>query len=197
MDAGVKILGLAGQQGAGKDYICDKIQRHMTPNGFRRMESPHVVLRMAFADILRGEIEDILQMDERHTVWEKPYPAEVRWLLQQWGTELRRSQDLDYWVKKALDKMNTYPQPPNLWVITDVRFPNEQKLIEDAGGIVANVIASDENRADRLGISQHELTLRSQHASEQVLMTEHYVTNNDVPFYSTGIKNYLPEFYLP
>lgn len=196
MDA--KIIGLAGQQGAGKDYICDQLMtRMMTGNeGARRMVPPTVVYRMAFADILRWEVEDILQMREYHTVWEKPYPAEVRWLLQQWGTELRRNQDPDYWVNKGIDYIRKQTHQPNLWVITDVRFSNEVDLIENAGGIVANVIASDENRAKRLDISRLELAQRSQHASEQVLVTEHYITNNGTPHYSPGIKAYLPEFRL-
>lgn len=64
-----------------------------------------------------------------------------RQILQWFGTEYRRAQDPDYWVKKtaewlaAVPKLFAYPEmAPQLFVNTTVRFPNERQWIHDMGG---------------------------------------------------------------
>lgn len=48
-----------------------------------------------------------------------------RTLLQFWGTEYRRAQDDDYWVKKAFSQCKN----KEIYVLSDVRFPNEYKAL--------------------------------------------------------------------
>ena len=74
-----------------------------------------------------------------------------RQLLQAWGTEYRRRQDPDYWVKRLEKKLRGLERV----VIDDVRFPNEVEMIQRLGGKVI--------RIDRPG------TVESTHASENVL----------------------------
>lgn len=62
-------------------------------------------------------------------------------LLQWWGTEYRRKQDSDYWVKKCMSKIDT--EMPHIAVITDVRFTNEAEAVRKAGGY--NVRVSRKN----------------------------------------------------
>lgn len=57
-------------------------------------------------------------------------------LLQWWGTEYRRAQDPDYWVKKMFA---TVPKETDLVLITDVRFPNEAQGITQRGGYTIKV----------------------------------------------------------
>jgi hypothetical protein len=64
-------------------------------------------------------------------------------VLQHWGTEYRRAQDPDYWVKKTalwvkafLDVTAEDDDRPAGLVNTSVRFPNEQALIHELGGTV-------------------------------------------------------------
>jgi len=52
-------------------------------------------------------------------------------LLQWWGTEYRRAQDPDYWVKKT---MSSIPVNLDIAMITDVRFPNEVEAVKQRGG---------------------------------------------------------------
>lgn len=66
-----------------------------------------------------------------------PY-GKYRSLLQWWGTEYRRSQDPDYWVKR-LAKTIAGEQPRHA-VISDVRFPNEFNWIKSQGGVVVKVV---------------------------------------------------------
>lgn len=66
-----------------------------------------------------------------------------RTLLQWWGTELRRQQDTNYWVKKLAAVIEA--ERPRIALISDMRFPNEVSWIK-----------SDRNsgfvcRVDRIG----------------------------------------------
>ena len=74
-------------------------------------------------------------------------------LLQWWGTDFRRKQDENYWVKKVRDKIQSmvfsYRETPVGFikykykcpdiVIPDTRFKNECKMIKDFGGEVWKV----------------------------------------------------------
>lgn len=68
-------------------------------------------------------------------------PLSPRWVMQTWGTEYRRAQDKNYWVKKAArwlrGRRQAYPFPeqaPQYFVNTSARFPNEAQWIYDMGG---------------------------------------------------------------
>ena len=76
-----------------------------------------------------------------------------RQILQLWGTEYRRRQDPDYWVKRLEEKLQGLKKV----VIDDVRFPNEVEMIHRLGGRVI--------RIDRPGPDE------STHASEIILDT--------------------------
>lgn len=70
-------------------------------------------------------------------------PRTPRQILQLWGTEYRRMQDPDYWIKKANDYVTLawargIPFPS--LVNTSVRFPNEVGFIRSRGGQVWNVV---------------------------------------------------------
>lgn len=58
-----------------------------------------------------------------------------RSLMQWWGTEYRRAQDDNYWVKKTLDLCSGN----EVYIISDLRFKNEAKGIRDAGGYLIRV----------------------------------------------------------
>lgn len=60
----------------------------------------------------------------------------TRTIMQLWGTEYRRSQDDNYWVKKAMAKITN---PKQLYVIDDVRFPNETTAILSVHGNLIRV----------------------------------------------------------
>lgn len=139
----VKLIGLGGLPGAGKStaakYLRDK-------HGFE--------IR-SFATPLRQEVQDAIQNynlvlgrpdlpqevrdalcaiapNRASEVWHKPTPPDIRRLLQVWGTEYRRAQDPNYWVKR----MRLYPGDI---VIDDTRFDNEVGLITLLGGEIWNI----------------------------------------------------------
>lgn len=58
-------------------------------------------------------------------------------LLQWWGTNFRRKQDPDYWVKRTI---NSYAKSGFLFTaICDVRFPNEVEAIRMLNGLMVRV----------------------------------------------------------
>jgi hypothetical protein len=63
-----------------------------------------------------------------------PY-GKQRALLQWWGSEYRRAQDPDYWVRKLEDTLISERAGVDVAVITDMRFPNEFELVQYLGGI--------------------------------------------------------------
>lgn len=150
------IIGFCGAAGSGKDeaarVLCEEF-------GYTKR---------SFADTLRREIADLLR--DRPTTgfpgyvldaigacltlretdpWLKPTPPAMRALLQRYGTDFRRTQDIDYWVNAELQ---TLPMCGR-FVYTDVRFPNEVRLVRSLGGSMF--------RVDRPGYGP------TPHASEQ------------------------------
>lgn len=139
-----RIIGLAGQAGAGKDFTF-----------LAWLDAGWPVARASFADALRREISETLGGHPDaylHPLYEKPMHPDVRALLQWWGTDLRRRRDPDYWVRKGIDWARQVMEGGRLWpVITDVRFHNEAEAIRSAGGLVVKVSRPELIRAKALG----------------------------------------------
>jgi hypothetical protein len=153
----MKLLGLAGHAGAGKDYTYAALKADL---------APQVVERVAFADGLKFDIEEALGVTpyDIPALRDKPYSPEVRSFLQWWGTELRREQyGDDYWVLKGMEMVEEMAGYADLVVVTDVRFQNEADAIRKSRGMVAEVWATREVRSGRLGGD-----LPPSHASEVI-----------------------------
>lgn len=112
------------------------------------------VKRYGFGDALKNEVNDaaakhpngMAGLCARFCVPYDPNPpmddplcplGKQRALLQHWGTEFRRAQDPDYWVKKTMQQIAE--DAPDVALICDVRFPNEVMGIWKAGGYVVRV----------------------------------------------------------
>lgn len=141
----VRLVALCGFAGAGKDATAALL-------GMRGFE------RVAFADGVREEVEDflsgavvefagefpkelwdLLETVTIEEVWGKPTSPKMRRVLQLWGTEFRRAQDSEYWIKKTEKKIIDLLYRGVSVVVTDMRFPNEVALVERLGGMVWRV----------------------------------------------------------
>ena len=132
-----RVIGLTGRMGAGKDASAALLS----------MLGYH---RIAFADQVRHEVTDAIRRKQfpveavnsliwphlidatTDEVWEKPTSDRMRRILQWWGTEYRRKQDPDYWIKAAVQHVGAL----GCYVFTDVRFPNEVAAIRELHGHV-------------------------------------------------------------
>ena len=110
----MKIIGISGKAGAGKDTLAQMLVLELYRYGECRT--------VHFADV--GKASEI-----------KWLGMTVRELLQKFGTAIREGVDPDFWVKSLF---NIY-EDKDFIIIPDVRFPNEAKAIKDRGGILIRI----------------------------------------------------------
>lgn len=80
----------------------------------------------------------------------------LRPVLQWWGTEYRRGQDPDYWVKQTVERMTNAFASGHSVVVDDSRFPNEREALKKLGGIEVYIIGQVDTRTTVNGIKGHE-----------------------------------------
>ncbi|HET8550882.1 MAG TPA: hypothetical protein VFM97_00210 [Gammaproteobacteria bacterium] len=150
------IIGLAGHAGTGKDTaakflavlgyrpfsfsdalyteVADAfgVPRHLlTTRETKETDTSLLALEHCgdagfIAALLDADV--INTMVDGYTVSRSP-----RWIMQRWGTEYRRRQDPDYWIKRAAD---IYRRRGPLMANTSTRFENEAAWIRAGGGVI-------------------------------------------------------------
>ena len=146
----MEIIGLSGYARSGKDEAAKVLVKEF---GFKRV---------AFADKLREflyALNPMIDMNRRYSptepdgppiyvqevinkyTWdgykETPFGPEIRRLLQRLGTEAGRNTMWDsIWIDAAFAP---YKNGNHKIVVTDVRFPNEARAIQDMGGQIWRV----------------------------------------------------------
>lgn len=76
-------------------------------------------------------------------------PAAVA-ALQYFGTQFRRAQDPDYWVKLAVANATQAIEKGQYPYFTDARFPNEVQALVDMGALAVRLELTPEEQARRL-----------------------------------------------
>lgn len=74
----------------------------------------------------------------------------MRYVLQTWGTEVRRSKDPEHWVRIARDAIGSRLSAGASVVVTDARFPNELDMVKSLGGMVVRLEVDDGTQAERI-----------------------------------------------
>jgi len=140
----MKLIGLMGAAGSGKSTAA------------RHLVKKHGFVELTMAGPLKDLCADVFGWN-RDALDELEYKEEQdpklpdgwtrRRVLQYVGTECFRHIDTDIWAKQVLrtmdDVWNTDEAAYIPIVISDVRFPNEFKLIHNNGGIVVRVERTD------------------------------------------------------
>jgi hypothetical protein len=123
-------------------------------------------------------------------------PLKPREILQWWGTNYRRAQDPDYWVKKfgtylyRYHMAQRYPEHrPALFVADGVRFENERKYIHDLNGNIWHIYR-DYAPPDTTGhiaeagleVLENERELWNNDTIERLHMGIDLMLSNAVPF---------------
>lgn len=150
------LIGLTGPAGCGKDTIADLLT------------DTRSFVKLAFADHLRDEVCNAFSLPrifltrretKEHPIsalslsrcqsigflqalgadWDLNAPRSPRQIMQLWGTEYRRVQDVTYWTQKAERQIRHLLCHGNSVAVTDVRFPDEAELIRCLGGVIWQV----------------------------------------------------------
>lgn len=157
------IVGIAGYAKSGKDTVAD------------RLVEKHGFTKVCFAHALKEEVLERLprtllyvhdrnctethlsivqeRVCTRRMVYDTKPPG-IRELLQEYGTEVRRRDDPDYWVERWSELVYDRHQDQDV-VTADVRFKNEAQAIIHSHGALWRV-----NRSGIKALSDHE----SEHA---------------------------------
>lgn len=134
---------------------------------------------VAFVDALAAKTFGSTAGGAEYTEWLRA-PRSPRWVLQRWGTDYRRDQDPDYWIKQSDDFVRTFLNSRRMAVArigvkeddardrelarvqglvqTTVRFANEVDFIDRLGGEVWHIYRR-EAEAKHLGTYVSELRL--------------------------------------
>lgn len=140
-----KIIGLSGPAGSGKNAAAEALRElgYSVASFAAPLRQEAWAMRTApLWERIRFILDNrapwraaaALLVSSRADIFGKPTPRNARVLLQWWGTEYRRAQDPDYWIKLAERSMGADPI-----VFADVRFENEAAMIRKRSGIVVCV----------------------------------------------------------
>jgi len=134
------IIGLCGFARSGKSTVA----QHLVDN--------HKFEQVNFKDGLVAEMKERLPNTLKHLARAETgnahadidwlfnnKPTIMRALMQEYGTEVRRADNKNHWVKTWIRSV----MEKNLIVVDDVRFQNEYDAVKDMGGIIIRVKRSD------------------------------------------------------
>lgn len=131
------IIAFTGLAGSGKTTVADYV---VSEHGFKKHNfKDGLVAEMLdnLPDVL-NELKDTYACTLDELFKEKP--PTMRALMQNYGTEVRRGDDKDYWVKRWCEGLFD-----SHYVVDDVRFVNEARAVRDRGGIIVRVSRPDRN----------------------------------------------------
>lgn len=147
------IIGLCGFKGTGKTTVAEYLEKQY---GFKRVnfkdglvkemkerlyytlkEIAGVALLASpeFQLLCKGKSEEEI-IDELF----KLKPPVMRALMQNYGTEVRRGDNENYWVKKWVE---TVKETKGNIVVDDVRFFNELSALTELDGVLVRITRSD------------------------------------------------------
>ena len=207
----VPAIVIAGKMGYGKDYVGNLIKDNFSNvekisfayalkeeveyiiNLIRNNSSlEHIAYEM---NVSKDEIKPLyiamIAFKDINELTVKKKNSTIRFMLQYWGTDVRRKNNENYWVQKTVDKILEINKLGNVALITDGRFPNELKGVSELNGITIQLDISREKQIENLlnrdGILPNKEAFN--HPSEtsyleykdfDLILTEDVLSDNDL-----------------
>ena len=164
----MKIIGLSGKMGCGKNYIAEKIL-------YPHFKNYYNILIIGFGDLMKNELfaRDLtLSYDQLYD--NKTF--ETRQKLQQYGTENGRDKyHQDIWVRGLDIQIETFRRRSgenSLVIICDVRFNNEYEYIKQKGGKIIRIEAPNRTKlrySKEASLDEEQMKIIMNHRSETEL----------------------------
>jgi hypothetical protein len=169
----VTLLGFSGKLASGKDSVAAGVVANLGLERTLHLSFAHALkeevdetIKLArasrWADIatIMGLSDPVscaeylrlleVALAEQPDVDARTRTSGIRRVLQFWGTEIRRAQQYDYWVRKAAQNALSAAAAGTHVFFTDGRFPNEIAASQQLGFIVIRLEVSPEVQAQRL-----------------------------------------------
>jgi len=170
------LVAASGKMASGKDTIILEVLKHLnTSNEYKRLSyaAPIKNETQEILDILRNNsktatVKELMakgatRAQATHVINLAHEAANnepeltshdrthwIRLMLQYWGVEVRKSEDENYWINKAVHRAAEYIVDGSSVLVTDARFPEEVKALQDIGFLVFRLNVSPEVQASRL-----------------------------------------------
>lgn len=132
----LKLVAFTGKKTSGKTLSADYLVKKY---GF---------IKVNFKDALIDEVKEkfprtmgiLVETYGRKDIddlFSKPYPRAIRSILEEYGTEVVRDVDVNHWVKKWRERLDT--TSGNQIVVDDVRFENEANEVKKFNGKIIRI----------------------------------------------------------
>lgn len=160
---------LAGKKYSGKDTVYEHIEK-VVIGRWVRMFKWATALREDCSRMMAAVGERVSYYDLMDREKKEPFVPLLQW----YGTDYRRKQDYDYWVKRGMQEVAETQQIPlyedALFVNTDTRFENEVLIPKQHGFICIRLEVSPENQYKRAwSLGQQFNEQKRLHSSETAL----------------------------
>lgn len=186
------LIGFTGKAGSGKSTACQMVQDDL-PDVIRvnfkdglvaemKKNFPKLLQQLTYNEYIIDEDRYDRQCYDIDDLF-KYKPPMMRTLMQEYGTEVRRGDDPDYWIRQWKETVLTNQQFHI--VCDDVRFLNEAKALKDLGGILVMI-----KRDDTMDTGTHQSEV------EMDQMVPDFVFNA-VAGDHDGLRTQIRELYTP
>ena len=163
------IIGFIGLKGSGKTTACNIIKRNIGAFQHNFKDALVAEIKTNFPNLLTA-ISELHQVDIDELFKLKP-PA-MRYLMQNYGTEVRRGDIESYWVIKWLER--GFPDN-RIVLVDDVRFLNEAHAVKTNNGTLIRLVREDIENTDNhqseieQDVIVSDFTIKTKEGEEDVL----------------------------
>jgi hypothetical protein len=129
------VIGLCGSARSGKDTFCRYAKEFL---GKKKVGAA----RAAFADEVKKDLDNLCRNKIGISAFTEDSKEKemIRPLLVAYGTNIMRGMDNEWWIKKLEKNLGVHQYMNLIPIVTDVRYPNEVKWIqEECNGVIIHI----------------------------------------------------------
>lgn len=133
-----KIFAISGKMGTGKDFLSNQLHKALHKLRYKAMI-------LSFADQIKIDLlsRNIKKYDE---IFTQDRTFETRQLLKDYAQEMRDKHGFDYWIKNLENWIKVHhSRGIEYFIISDLRFKNEAKWVEEQQGLTIRIQAPKRN----------------------------------------------------